>query len=1321
VALKASLLIAGDASGAVKAAEDAARAMDGAEAEAKALASAYATADASIAKLAAVQAQATGEINQAKAALAQGKIGLEQYNLQVLETKAGLSLLQAEHRAAVAELRKANSAYDDAVGQLGRYEERTRKAAGTTDAAAFASRNLNYQLVDTAQGLAMGAPPLMVLMQQLPQAADAFGMLASESGGAGAAIGSLAGKFGPAILAAGAMAGAVALITAEVNENQKVQVGWQDVLLGTYDTVKQYLEGELTSAFAAFGLTTEDVFDGIQAGGKFMMNTVIGSLVAIPKTAMVVFGALPGAVGDAFYSAVNLAIDAVNWLIEKSVGNVNYFVDAFNAVFDTKIPRVVLGGIDDIENPFKGAMAHLGAVTADAFVGSFTENYAGEWADAIGDNSRKRKLQRDAEKTGKDIGSAAGKAAGKGFNDDFAKAYVDGLDQVEGALDDIASATMETFDALGDFFSDLINGVVDKAGDLHKAIDEQLLQRVDALTSALGQGGLGGLLRALTTRDRDGKADPITGLLGMGGIGSLVSLMTKGGQDAYKREREAIEGGLTAVFGKNAEGFAKTVSGLLQGAGTGSLVGSVAFGSKSAQTAATAGGALGQAAFEQFAGEGLKKALGAFGGPLASIATSLLSGVLAGALSSTKKGRATFSGDGFSTSGNSQSRIGAASDLAGSVLDALHQIADAFGADVGSFTGTIGVRKDSIRYNPTGTSLKDGLNFGQDSEAALKAVIGDAISDGVFSGLSDGIERLLRGGSDVEAQLQKALSLKGALDENAQRSDGQAFDLAALDKQFGKLRAIATEAGEGMAEVEELYAAKRKDIVDKYAQEAIDKLRPQQELQLQIYTMEGKIDLAKGLQHEMELQGLNEVERALQIRLFQLESEAELAAKAKAVADERYALQTRLYTLLDDQDKLRARELATISEANQPLLQHIYALEDQKAATEAAAQAAEDAAQKAKAVADEKYALETQLLQLDGDKAALAQRELAAVDPLNRSLAALIQTRRDEAAATEEEAQRRKAIADEAYGLETRYLEAIGDTNALRQREIAALAPENQGKLRQIYAVQDALTQQAAAQQAAEQQRSALTASYQNEAQAMGALADRMDGFAKSIVAFRDQLVLKGATPGQSSAAALATFRGTARLAALGNEASLSAFTGDAQAYLDVALKSARTFADYQDAVALVAGASNDAVAAAQGQAGAARSQAALAQDQIARLDTIVAQADDLTAQLEKLNELQKDGVIPAIADKVGTPLDRLTQAQRDTRTAIETLRLEMKAGDEERRKLLSELTGYARGTYRGGSFAMSTDADRPIAATVSGEVRVNNAADDAVQVNQVP
>lgn len=199
--------------------------------------------------------------------------------------------------------------------------------------------------------------------------------------------------------------------------------------------------------------------------------------------------------------------------------------------------------------------------------------------------------------------------------------------------------------------------------------------------------------------------------------------------------------------------------------------------------------------------------------------------------------------------------------------------------------------------------------------------------------------------------------------------------------------------------------------------------------------------------------------------------------------------------------QLQADLAATTDETTQALIRQVYAQEDMntaaqaasaaaQAAAEAAAAQAAEAQQRAAAIASQRYGLESQLLQAQGDTVALRERELAALDESNRALQQQIWALEDaktaataSAQAAQESAQAESArqaeierqasaaaqaaaaIASERDGLQKQLWQAQGDTVALRQAELDALNPANRALQEQIWALEDLAT---AAQKAAQ-------------------------------------------------------------------------------------------------------------------------------------------------------------------------------------------------------------------------------------------------------------
>lgn len=183
-----------------------------------------------------------------------------------------------------------------------------------------------------------------------------------------------------------------------------------------------------------------------------------------------------------------------------------------------------------------------------------------------------------------------------------------------------------------------------------------------------------------------------------------------------------------------------------------------------------------------------------------------------------------------------------------------------------------------------------------------------------------------------------------------------------------------------------------------------------------------------------ELAALDPTNRAIQERINALADEQAEQQRLAGIASERSGLETQLLQLQGDTAALRARELATLDPSNRALQELINSLTDQQAATAAAAAAARDAAAAEAAITSERSGLETRLLQVQGDTAALRARELAALDPSNRTLLERIFAIEDERtaqqAAAQAAAEAARAAEEQARAAE-RVREAwrsIGDT-----------------------------------------------------------------------------------------------------------------------------------------------------------------------------------------------------------------------------------------------------------------------------------------------------
>lgn len=329
-----------------------------------------------------------------------------------------------------------------------------------------------------------------------------------------------------------------------------------------------------------------------------------------------------------------------------------------------------------------------------------------------------------------------------------------------------------------EYFREVARVLASPIIDALARLDETLGTRLAGRLGGVIQGGIEGYL----------SAGPVGGVLGaLGRIGGLPKDLNVAIDKAFKGAQTGQQ--IDQLFG--------------------------ALGIKSSNTGATLGGALG----------------GAIGGPVGEIVGSILGGIVGGALKSAKRGSATITnvtGD-ASVRGNNRAFEQQAAGLASTVQDTLANIAEQFGGQVGNFAVSIGVRDGNVRVDPSGrgiTKTRNGaLDFGEDSEAALRAAILDAISDGGISGISAAIEKALNSSKDLDRAVREALKVQavediiGGLGSTLERQFRQ-FEAQAKDRVR-----IATEYGFDVVKIEERNAEDRKKLVDQLLEDRVGSLQ----------------------------------------------------------------------------------------------------------------------------------------------------------------------------------------------------------------------------------------------------------------------------------------------------------------------------------------------------------------------------------------------------------------------------------------------------------------------------------------------------------------
>jgi Prophage tail length tape measure protein len=1098
--------------------------------------------------------------------------------------------------------------------------------------------NFSRQFADIGVTAAMGMNPLLIAIQQGPQLLDIFQNKAVMAGttvgtvmkAAGAQVYAAMAPLAPIIAlvtaAAGALALGVGLVTSEINKTTKVTVTWQDVVLGAFDVVKAAISERVTAAFKAMGLDIGGTWDDVVRYTRKAVNLMIGASLALPQLIRATYAKLPAAFGDAFYSAANLAIRALNELARMSAAPLNSIIEGFNGAFGTSIPRIVMGGISEIANPYAGGMAALGKAGAASLVKSFTTDYIGETASVLSEAAQKRaRLRKAAEKGGSDLGGAAGRAAGqalgKALEAEAAESLVDALSKAsmeEFYKDFLAARAQEWED-----FNNRVNNTVNDRIETQRAADAAATQALnDELERTIGllegMGTAGGALAGLVAI-ATGKTGSLTGP-----AGALLNIGVSRTDAEGRKIASTIGKEISEVF-KGDGPFAKTMTSVLQGVGTGASIGSALFSrSQAAQFGSVAGGALGDVAGEKFLAKGLEgitKGLDDFAGPLGSILGSVAGGLLGGLLNPNRSASANITGlNSIAVSGKDRGNYAAAGDLASSVTAGLKQIADAFGATVGAFQVAIGTRGDQIKVNTNGTSLKaknGAVGFGEDAEAAARYAILDAIKDGALAGMREGAKRLLEAGDDLDTALQNALSFNSVFDQLEQIKDPTGFALKALDKEFQGLRTIFDQAGASAAEyaqLEELYGIKRAEAMKQteQANDALDLARQKREYEAAYLRMTGDEIGALNIERALEREQLDASLHALYDRNAAMADEIarqqQATAAAQAANEIEKARSSLRIEILEEQGRteeaLALRRQQQRAETNALLQSDLDLL---FAAQDAARAVAEHAAatQAANEIEKARTSLRIELLEAQGrTEEALAltrEQQLANMDPLLHALQKQVWATRDladasekAAAAAEAEKERGRQAAEEAARKAEQIARQRSDMEIqllrLQGKEAEALMREQAMLLKDLdpslHALQKMIWEEERlakireeAAKKVEDARSVLSDAYQRESSALQATIDKFKDLRTTLAEFREGLF---ASEGIDTFLALqGRLAQTSRLANTGQEAALRDLPKVAQDFLNAAYERSTSRSGYQLELARVAAMVDQAIGSA--------------------------------------------------------------------------------------------------------------------------------------------
>lgn len=258
--------------------------------------------------------------------------GSSQRAASAVQQMAGSAKAAANHFDTIYDAVNHNFATQYAA-QMGVVTAANGKAAASSKVLTQSTLNLSRQFADIGVTAAMGMSPLLILIQQGPQIADALAMAKAEGVGLRDVFGSMAKAINPVTIALGAVAaGAVAgfaLFEREIDKNTKHATTWGDTWNATVKVVGDaIMNGPIGEGLrwlsAAFGATLDAIVDGV----TWWVDKVVGHFGAAYELVVKNWRRLPEVFGVIIQGAANITINAVEGMINKVIQGVNVLLKA---------------------------------------------------------------------------------------------------------------------------------------------------------------------------------------------------------------------------------------------------------------------------------------------------------------------------------------------------------------------------------------------------------------------------------------------------------------------------------------------------------------------------------------------------------------------------------------------------------------------------------------------------------------------------------------------------------------------------------------------------------------------------------------------------------------------------------------------------------------------------------------------------------------------------------------------------------------------------------------------------------------------------------
>lgn len=311
----------------------------------------------------------------------------------------------------------------DAEQQQGIFNRGLGTVGATGKLAGHHMANLGYQFQDISIQMiaaAQSSAPLKMAFMALVQQGGQIQMIMSQAGVGIREVGAAFVTMSKGILVAtltnpylvagaaaiGAFAGAVRLLqnaanarvdmnayaeslgltAKEIRHLDNVTVTFGDTAKAVFQVAGRAIWDHIGPAVTSAWDTMKDwagwIFSGVKDAANFLIGGMVGAYNTIAKT----WRMLPAAMGDAFMTAVNASVDAINLLVRKAIDGINYVGAQANRILPEafQIPELSAPQISRVTNQYAGMLKEVGNIAEQEMGRAFGRDWIGDAARAAG-------------------------------------------------------------------------------------------------------------------------------------------------------------------------------------------------------------------------------------------------------------------------------------------------------------------------------------------------------------------------------------------------------------------------------------------------------------------------------------------------------------------------------------------------------------------------------------------------------------------------------------------------------------------------------------------------------------------------------------------------------------------------------------------------------------------------------------------------------------------------------------------------------------------------------------------------------------------------